>query len=107
MKGWYWITMAGIFESLWNITLKKSSGIYDWGVNIIALFFLWGAIITFKKGIDLMPLSIAVVIWSGISILLTILLDIAILKSRIDLKTSFFMVMCIISIIGMNYYSSN
>ena len=106
MSGWFWIIMAGVFESIWNIAIKKSTGIYDWKGNGIALFFLVIAIVTFKKGIDLLPLSIAVVVWSGISILLTILLDVVLLKSRIDIKTGFFMALCIISIIGMNYYSS-
>jgi quaternary ammonium compound-resistance protein SugE len=106
MSGWFWIILAGVFESLWNIALKKSTGLYDWKANIVAGILLLVAIITFKKGIDLLPLSIAVVVWSGIAILLTILLDVVLLKSRIDLKTGFFMGLCVISIIGMNYYSS-
>ena len=100
------LILSAIFEALWNIALKKSNGLTDWGTNLIGVFFLVGGIITFKIAIGGIPLSIAIIIWSGISLMLTIILDIYFFKTRIDFAIAFFMGLSIISIIGLNYYSS-
>jgi len=63
-------------------------------------------VIGFKKGIENIPLGIAMVVWSGVAIIGTILLDIIIYKAKIDFKIAFFMLLCIVSIIGLNYYSN-
>ncbi len=71
----------------------------------MGLLFLAGGIITFKKAIGLMPLSIAIVIWSGLSLMLTILLDVYLFKTKMNFKVALFMVLCMASIVGLNYYS--
>ena len=101
------LIISAIFEALWNIALKKSQGLYDWQVNTLGLVVLVVGIITFKKAIGIIPLSIAIVIWSGVSLMLTILLDVFLFKTKIDFKVAFFMGLCIISIIGLNYYSKS
>ena len=105
MKGFVFIIISALCEAFWNIYLTKSKGLTDWIVNILGLFFLIISIITFKKGLYYTSLSIAIVIWSGVSLLVTIAFDMYIFKTRIDFKVAFFMSMCIISIIGLNYYS--
>jgi multidrug transporter EmrE-like cation transporter len=97
---------SGTCEALWNMALKKSTGIFDYGINFLAIVFLAGSIVTFKKAIDAVPLSIAMIIWSGVALIFTILLDIYFFKTKIDFKVAFFMGLCIVSIIGLNYYSN-
>ena len=105
MKGFVFIVISALCEAFWNIYLTKSKGLTDWIVNIIGLFFLTIGIITFKQALYYTPLSIAIVVWSGLSLLITIAFDMYIFKTRIDFKVAFFMTMCIISIIGLNNYS--
>ena len=62
---WRLLLISGTCEALWNIALKKSNGIIDWGVNSVGIFFLIGGIIAFKKAIAIIPLSISLMIWSG------------------------------------------
>ncbi|HET9057835.1 MAG TPA: SMR family transporter [Chitinophagaceae bacterium] len=101
------LLISAFCEAVWNIFLTKSKGIGDWGVNAIAIFFLIAGILTFKKALAGTPLSIAIVIWSGLSLSLTIFFDIYIFKTKVDWRVAFFMIMCILSIMGLNYYSKN
>lgn len=97
--------ISAFSESAWNIYLAKSRGIFDWSNNILGVIFLLTGIFTFKKALSGIPLSIAIVIWSGLSLILTILLDVVIFKTKIDWKVALFMGLCIMSILGLNYYS--
>ncbi len=101
-----YLLMSAILEACWNIALKKSSGIADWRYNLLGGFFLILGILTFKKAIYTMPLSIAIVTWSAVSMIGTIALDKLFYKARIEWRTAIFMAFSIISILGMSYFSS-
>ena len=105
MKGFLLIILSAVSEALWNIALKKSGGFTDWSTNAVGILFLVCGILTFKKAIGLMPMSIVIVIWSGLSLMLTIVLDVYLFKTRLDYRVVLFMALCIVSIIGLNYYS--
>ena len=100
------IVLSAVSETIWTVFLKKSKGLTDWSTNAIGIIFLLGATILFKKSLDLMPLSVATIIWNCVSLIITIVLDIIIFKAKIDLRTAFFMGLCITSIIGLNYTST-
>jgi quaternary ammonium compound-resistance protein SugE len=104
--GVFFLILSGLCDAIWNIYLSKSKGISDWQTNIVGVFFLIFSTIGFKKALDTMPLSVVVVVWSGLSIIFTIALDMYIFKTKIDYKIAFFMGMCIVSILGLNYYST-
>jgi multidrug transporter EmrE-like cation transporter len=100
------LLLSGCTEAVWNICLTKSKGITDWPVNLIGVTFLAIGIVTFKKALDTTSLSVASVIWSGVSLILTILADVYFFKTRLDYRTAFFMVLCLLSTMGLNYYSN-
>jgi multidrug transporter EmrE-like cation transporter len=102
----FFLIISAMCDAVWNIFLSKSKGFLDWKMNIIGVLFLFISTICFKKGLNNMSLSIAVVVWSGLAIMFTIALDMYIFKTNIDYKIAFFMGLCIVSIIGMNYYSN-
>lgn len=103
--GLFLLILSALCEAIWNIYLTKSKGFTDWGVNVGGLLFLVLGIVTFKKALAHLPLSVAIVIWSGLSLMLTIGLDVWIFHTKIDYKTAFFMGLCIVSILGLNYFS--
>ena len=100
----YLLLSAGC-EAVWNIFLTKSKGITDWRTNALGVCFLLIGIFAFKKALSGMSLSIASVVWSGVSLILTILLDLYFFKTKVDIRIAFFMTLCVVSIIGLNYYS--
>lgn len=101
------LIVSALCESVWNFFLAKSKGITDWGINVIGIAFLIAAIVAFKKSLNDIPLSIAAVIWSGLSLPLTILIDISFFKTKIDIRTTICMVICILSIIALNYFGTS
>lgn len=92
-------------DAVWNVCLKQSKGATDWLVNIIGVCFLLGSIFTFKRALEHFPLSIATVVWFGISLVLTTILDVILFKTMLNYKLIFFMALCMVSIIGLNYFS--
>jgi len=105
--GILFLLASAVCDAVWNICLKLSKGINDWPVNIIGISFLAIGIVTFKKALDLFPLSAAVVIWFGMSLVLTTIADVLWFKTLLNYKIIFFMVLCLVSIAGLNYFSTS
>jgi len=103
---WYFLVFSALCDAVYNVFLKRTNSFQDYGNLFFVVLFLAGSVIGFKKGIDGIQLGIAMVVWSGVAIMGTILLDIVIYKAKIDYKIAFFMALCIVSIIGLNYYSN-
>jgi multidrug transporter EmrE-like cation transporter len=103
--GILFLLASSVCDAVWNICLKQSKGITDWLINIVGISFLMIGIATFKKALDHFPLSIATVIWFGVSLVLTTVLDVLLFKTTLNYKIAFFMALCMVSIIGLNYSS--
>ncbi|HVM87052.1 MAG TPA: SMR family transporter [Puia sp.] len=102
---WLFLILSAMCDAVYNVFLKRTNSFYDWGNLLFTALFLAGSVIGFKKGINGIQLGIAMAVWSGVAIIGTVLLDIVIYKAKIDFKIGFFMLLCVISIIGLNYYS--
>ncbi|MBS1532108.1 MAG: hypothetical protein JSU01_17535 [Bacteroidetes bacterium] len=100
------LLLAAIAEAIWNVALKKSTGLTDWRANGIGLCCMSLGIFLFKKSLDSVSLSVASLVWSAISLSLTIGLDVLFFKTRFDLLTAGFILLSIISIIGLGYSAS-
>lgn len=77
----------------------------DWHVNLVGVSFMIIGVLAFKKSLNHISLSVATVIWSGTSLVLTIILDTYLYNTKLDYKTIFFMLLCMTSIIGLNFSS--
>ncbi len=103
--GILYLILSALSESVWNLFLARSKGLVDWRVNALGILFAISAAILFKKALNMVSLSVGVAMWSGFSILFTIVFDMYLFKTKIDFTIGFFMVLCIGSIIGLNYFS--
>ncbi|MGZ4001519.1 MAG: DMT family transporter [Mucilaginibacter sp.] len=101
--GMLMLVLSAITESAWNVVLKKSTGLTDWGVNGVGILLVLTGVFLFKKSLDSISLSIAALVWSVISLTLTIGLDMLFFKTRFDLLTAGFMVLSMLSIIGLSF----
>ena len=102
---WYFLLFSAVCEAFYNVALKRIAGWGDIKNIALAAALLAFGIVGFKKGVDQINLSIAAVVWSGVSLAFTILLDIILYKAKFDWRIAFFMCLCVISIVGLNYYS--
>src|SRR3569833_1085324 len=105
--GILFLLASAVCDAVWNVCLKLSKGINDWPVNIIGISFLAIGIVTFKKALDFFPLSVAVVLWFGMSLVMTTIADMIWFKTMLNFKIIFFMALCLVSIAGLNYFSAN
>ncbi len=103
--GILFLLASSVCDAVWNVCLKQSKGITDWLVNIIGACFLMVGIFTFKRALEHFPLSIATVIWFGVSLVLTTVLDVFLFKTMLNYKIVFFMMLCVISVVGLNHFS--
>jgi len=94
-------------EAIWNICLKRSKGLWDWPVNLVGVSFMIIGVLSFKKSLSHISLTVATVIWSGTSLVLTMILDAYLYHTRLDYKTIFFICLCIISVAGLNFSSKS
>ncbi|MBS1771431.1 MAG: hypothetical protein JST82_01135 [Bacteroidetes bacterium] len=105
--GMPYLLLSCCTEAVWNICLKRSKGLRDWPVNLIGVCFMIVGVLAFKKSLSNISLSVATVIWSGTSLVLTIILDTYLHDTKLDNKTIFFIFLCMVSIIGLNFSSKN
>lgn len=66
MSPWVWITLGGLFEAAWAVTLDMSDGFNDlfWGVVTIAVTFV--SISFLYKGLhEGAPVGGAYAVWTG------------------------------------------
>lgn len=103
---WFFLFISALCDAVYNVFLKRTNSFFDYKNLFFVVLFLAGSVIGFKKGINGIQLGIAMAVWSAVAIIGTVLLDVVIYKAKIDLKIAFFMILCIISIIGLNYYSN-
>lgn len=101
-----YLVLSALCDTIWTFFLAKSKGAGDWWKYAIGILFAIGSTVLFKRSCSLVVLSIAVVAWSGMTVMFTILWDVFFYKTKIDLKTGFFMLLGVIAILGMNYFSN-
>lgn len=102
---WIYLIIAGLFETFWATTLKLSNGfsnlIYSI-LTIVGMIISFGALSLATKNLDL---SVAYPIWTGIGAVGTVIIGIFLFKENLSWSTLFFVILLIISIIGIKMTS--
>ncbi|MES2107273.1 MAG: SMR family transporter [Bacteroidota bacterium] len=104
--GILFLLASSVCDVVWNVCLKQSKGATDWLVNVIGGSFLMIGIVVFKKALAYFPLSLATVIWFGVSLVLTVIADVFFFKTALNFKIMLFMMLCLSSIGGLIYVST-
>ena len=101
-----WITLivAGLFEMGFTFCLgktKESAGLlfYVWGTAFIVTSFM--SMFLLAKAAQRIPLGTAYPVWTGIGAVGIVLMGIFFFKEPVTLWRMFFIVMLIVSIIGL------
>ena len=102
---WVYLITAGIFECLWATAMKLSDGFSKAGftaITIAGMIVSFGALVLATKSL---PISLAYPIWTGIGAVGTVLVGAFIFKDSISPVTWIFVILLIISIIGIKLTS--
>lgn len=102
---WINLFIAGFFEIFWATTLKLSHGFTKLNFAILTVIGLVFSFIFLAQATKNLNLSIAYPVWTGIGAVGSILVGVFIFKDQLSTMTIFFIVLLIISIIGIKLTS--
>lgn len=104
---WVYLMVAGIFECVWSTFMKLSDGFSKPGFSILTIL---GMVISFAALIAAtksLPISLAYPIWTGIGAVGAVLVGVVFFKDQISPATWVFVVLLIVSIIGIKVTSGS
>jgi len=104
---WIYLTIAGLFEVVWASTMKLSHGFTKLSFTILTIIGMILSFVLLAKATKTLPLSIAYPIWTGIGAFGSILVGFFIFGDKISPLTWIFIVLLLISIIGIKMTTSH
>ncbi|MFD1418543.1 DMT family transporter [Companilactobacillus keshanensis] len=104
---WIYLITAGLFEVIWATTMKLSHGFTKLNYTALTILGMIASFILLAKATKTLPLSIAYPIWTGIGALGAIIVGFVFFGDKISLLTWLFIVLLLISIIGIKLTTSN
>ena len=103
---WLILIIAGLFETVWAVSMKYSEGLTRLWPSLITaaamIISLWLLAIALKS----LPLGTAYTIWTGIGALGTVIYGILIFGESKDLLKIFFVMMILGGIVGLKIVTS-
>ena len=102
-----YLVIAGLFEVVWATAMKLSNGFsrIDYSIAtivgmILSFFFL-------AKATKILSLSLAYPVWTGIGAVGSVLIGVLLFKDQLSLMTWVFVILLVISIVGIKITSSH
>ncbi|APX73287.1 multidrug efflux SMR transporter [Companilactobacillus allii] len=104
---WIYLIIAGIFEVFWAYMMKLSHGFTKINFTVFTILGMLVSFILLAKATKTLPLSIAYPVWTGIGAIGSILVGFFIFGDKISPITWVFIILLLISIIGIKITTSN
>lgn len=98
---WIILLFAGLLEICWAIGLKYTEGFTRLYPSIFTLVTLAGSMYLLAKATESIPIGTAYAVWVGIGAVGAGILGIVLFKEPVTLPRIAFMVMLVVSIIGL------
>ncbi|WP_308557963.1 multidrug efflux SMR transporter [uncultured Lactobacillus sp.] len=104
---WIYLVIAGIFEVVWATMMKLSNGFSVLGYSIatiVGMIISFGGLILATKDLSL---SIAYPVWTGIGAVGSIIVGVVLFHDQFSPITWVFVILLVISIIGIKVTSGH
>lgn len=98
---WFILFIAGLFETVWAVSLKYSEGFTRLWPSVITAVAMALSIYLLAIALKTLPLGTAYTIWTGIGALGTVIYGIIVFGDSRDLIRIFFVVMILGGIVGL------
>ncbi|SCB82429.1 DMT family transporter [Weissella bombi] len=102
---WIYLFIAGLFEVFWATTMKLSHGFTKLNFAILTVVGMIFSFLFLAQATKHLNLSIAYPVWTGIGAVGAIIVGVFIFKDQLSAMTIFFIVLLVISIIGIKLTS--
>lgn len=100
-QAWIILIFAGLLEICWAIGLKYTDSFTKLGPSIFTLTTLAGSMYLLAKAAQTLPIGTAYAVWVGIGAVGAGILGIFLFKEPITLPRISFMILLVVSIIGL------
>lgn len=105
LLAWIVLTISGLLEVVWAISMKYSQNFTNLYWSISTLFFLALSMIGLAYSIRTLPVGTAYAVWTGIGAIGTVILGITLFKESVDFWRIFFIMLIVIGIVGLKVVS--
>jgi quaternary ammonium compound-resistance protein SugE len=100
---WVILIIAGLLETCWAIGLKYTEGFIRLVPSLFTLLTLAGSMYLLAKAAQSLPIGTAYAVWVGIGAVGAAILGIVLFKEPIAIPRIAFMILLVISIIGLKF----
>ncbi|MCF6515353.1 QacE family quaternary ammonium compound efflux SMR transporter [Lactobacillus sp. S2-2] len=104
---WIYLIIAGLFEVVWSTTMKFSDGFSNLLYSCLTIFGMIVSFLFLSLAIKHLPLSLAYPVWTGIGAVGAILVGVFLFKDHLSISTLIFVILLVISIIGIKITSGH
>lgn len=104
---WIYLILAGLLEVCWAIGLKYTEGFTRLGPSIFTLTTLAASMYLLAKAANTLPIGTAYAIWVGIGAVGAGILGIVLFKEPVTIPRLAFMILLVISIIGLKFTAAS
>jgi quaternary ammonium compound-resistance protein SugE len=102
---WFLLIIAGVLEVVWSLGLKYTNGFTNLIPSIFTIVAIILSMFLLAKSAETLPIGTAYPIWVGIGALGAAIGGIVLFKENASLMKIVFLVMLIVSIIGLKVTS--
>ncbi len=101
------LVFAGIFEVCWSLGLKFTEGFTKLTPSVLTLLALAASMYLLSRATQSIPIGTAYAIWVGIGAVGAGVIGVVVFKEPLNTARIFFMVLLIVSIIGLKFSSEH
>ena len=102
---WIILFIAGLFEVAWAIGLKYSGGFTKLWPSVFTIFTMVTSMGLLSYSVRSLPVGTAYAVWTGIGAVGTAILGIILFNESRDFLRLFFIILIIVGIAGLKFYS--
>jgi len=100
---WIYLIIAGLFEAVWAIGLKYAEGFSKLWPSVITIIAMAISLYFLALAIKTLPVGTAYAIWTGIGAFTTAILGVILFSEPIHFARIFFLILLLVSIIGLKF----
>jgi quaternary ammonium compound-resistance protein SugE len=104
---WVYLIVAGLFEAVWAVGLKYADGFTRLWPSLLTIVAMAISLYFLALAIKTLPLGTAYAVWTGIGAFTTAVLGVILFSEPIHFSRIFFLLLLLVSIIGLKFTSAS
>ncbi|GJQ28744.1 MAG: transporter [Phycisphaerae bacterium] len=98
---WVYLVVAGVFEVVWAVLMKRSSGFTKFGPTVGTVAFMVASFLLLSRAMKVLPLGVSYAVWVGIGAVGSVLAGVWLLGERLSPAQIAFLTLIGVGIVGL------